>query len=144
MILVSACLSGINCAWAGKDRLEPKIKDLVDKKLAMPVCPEVLGGRPIPRTKTEIRGGSGGDVLDGKAKIFDENGLDVTVQFLKGAYKALEIAKRHNIKEAILKSKSPSCGIGTIYDGSFKGNLIDGDGITAALLKREGILCRGI
>ena len=136
MILVSACLAGVDCAWDGKNRLDPKIKEMVDKKEAIAVCPEVLGGRGIPRTKTEIRVST--------AKVIDENGVDVTAELLKGAEKTLEIAKKYNIKEAILKSKSPSCGVGQIYDGSFKGKLADGDGITAALLKREGILCRGI
>lgn len=144
MILVSACLAGIDCAWDGKNRLNPKIKELVEKKLAVAVCPEVLGGRSIPRTRTEIKGASGEDVLDGKAKVFDENGKDVTAEFIKGAHAVLEIAKKNNIKEAILKSKSPSCGVGKIYDGSFKGNLVCGDGVAAALLKRENILCRTI
>jgi len=144
VIFVSACLAGINCAWDGKNRLDSKMKELVDKKFAIPVCPEVLGGRSIPRTKTEIKGGSGEDVLGGKAKVFDENGKDATDQFLKGAYAALDIVKKHNIKKAILKSRSPSCGIRKVYDGSFKGNLVNGDGVTAALLKRQGILCRDI
>lgn len=144
MLLVSACLAGIDCTWDGKNRLDLKIKEMVDKNLAIAVCPELLGGRGTPRTKTEIKGGSGEDVLDGRVKVFDENGKDVTDEFLKGAYTVLDIAKKHNIKKAILKSKSPSCGVGHIYDGSFKGNLVKGDGVTAALLKREGILCQGI
>jgi len=144
MILVSACLAGINCAWDGKNRLDPKIKELLDKNQAVTVCPEVLGGRPIPRTKTEIKGGTGKDVLEGKAKVFDEHGKDVTLEFLKGAAAALDVVKKFNIKEAILKSKSPSCGVGEIYDGSFKSNFINGDGVTTALLKREGVSCRAI
>ncbi len=144
MILVSACLSGKNCAYDGKNRLNQEIKDMVDKNLAIPICPEVLGGRTIPRTKTEIKGGTGSDVLNGRAKVFDENGKDSTEEFLKGARLALDIAKKHNIKKAILKSKSPSCGVGKIYDGTFKGKLIDGDGVTAALLKKEGITCQSI
>ncbi len=144
MILVSACLAGKNCSWDGNNRLDPKIKDLVDKNQAVAVCPEVLGGRPIPRTKTEIKGGEGQDVLSGKAKVFDENGKDVTLEFLKGAAAALDVVKKFNVKEAILKSKSPSCGVGEIYDGSFKSNLIKGDGVTTALLKKEGVSCRAI
>jgi len=144
MILVSACLAGINCAWDGKNRLDPKIKELVDKNQAVTVCPEVLGGRPIPRTKTEIKGGTGKDVLEGKAKVFDEHGKDVTLEFLKGAHAAIDVIKKFNIKEAILKSKSPSCGVGEIYDGSFKSSLIKGDGVTTALLKKEGVSCRAI
>jgi len=139
VILVSACLSGVKCAWDGKERLSPEIKALADQGLVMAVCPEVLGGRAIPRTKTEISGGSGEDVLAGRAKVLDERGKDVTDEFMKGARKALEIARKNNIKKAILKSKSPSCGVGKIYDGSFSGKLIDGNGVTAALLKREGI-----
>ena len=144
MILVSACLAGVNCAWDGKNKLNKDIKDMVDKGLAIPVCPEVLGGRSVPRTKTELRGGNGEHVLDGKAKVFDENGKDVTSLFLKGARATLEVAKRHGIKKAILKSKSPSCGVGKIYDGNFRNNLVDGNGVTVALLIREGILCQNI
>ncbi|MFC1624430.1 DUF523 domain-containing protein [Candidatus Omnitrophota bacterium] len=144
MILVSACLAGINCTWDGKDRSDPKAKRLVDKKRAIAICPEILGGRSAPRTRTEIRGGSGEDVLDGRAKLFDENGKDVTLEFLNGAHATLSIAKKYNIKKAILKSKSPSCGLRHIYDGSFKERLIDGPGVTAALLKREGIVCQDI
>ncbi len=144
MILVSACLAGKNCSWDGKHRLNPEIKELVDKKQAVAVCPEVLGGRAIPRTKTEIKGGEGQDVLSGEAKVFDENGQDVTLEFLKGAVAALDIVKKFNIKESILKSKSPSCGVGEIYDGSFKSHLIKGDGVTTALLKKEGVTCRAV
>ncbi len=144
MILVSACLAGINCSWDGKNRLDSEIKELVDKNQAVVVCPEVLGGRTIPRTKTEIKGGEGQDVLSGKAKVFDENGKDVTFEFLKGAHAALDVIKKFNIKESILKSKSPSCGVGEIYDGNFKSNLIKGDGVTTALLKKEGVSCRAI
>ena len=136
MILVSACLAGIDCAYDGKHRLNSKIKEMVDKKEAIPVCPEVLGGRTVPRTKAEIKAGA--------IEVIDENGIDVTHEFLKGAEKTLEIAKKYNIKEAVLKSKSPSCGVGKVYDGSFKGKLINGDGITVALLKRNRIVCRGI
>ena len=144
MIFVSACLAGENCAWDGKNRLNQEIKDMVDKNLAIPICPEVLGGRGIPRTKTEIKNGGGKDVLDGKLRVFDENGKDVTKEFIKGAHAAFSIVKKHNIKKAILKSNSPSCGVGKIYNGTFKGNLVDGDGVTAALLKKEGIECQGI
>ncbi len=144
MILVSACLTGVDCAWDGKNKLVPEIKAILDKDQAIPVCPEVLGGRKIPRTKTEILFGSGEDVLDGRAKVLDENGKDVTGEFIKGALEALCIARKNNIKKAILKSKSPSCGSGMIYDGSFKGRLVKGDGVTVALFKREGIECRAI
>jgi uncharacterized protein YbbK (DUF523 family) len=145
MILVSACLAGIKCAWDGKDRLAQDIKELVDTGKAIALCPEVLGGRPIPRMRTEIKAGSGENVLDGNAKVYNEHGEDVTGQFLKGADKTLELAQKHHITEAQLKSKSPSCGYGLIYDGTFSGKLIKGNGVTAALLVRNGIKvsCRG-
>ncbi|MBU1006974.1 MAG: DUF523 domain-containing protein [Candidatus Omnitrophica bacterium] len=141
MILVSACLAGVNCAWDGKNKLNKEIKKLVDDKLAIPVCPEVLGGRSIPRTKTEIKGGSGKDVLNGRAKVLDENGLDVTEEFLKGARAALELAKKYSVTKVILKSKSPSCGVDYIYDGSFNRKLVKGNGVTTALLIKEGVQC---
>ena len=144
MILVSACLAGINCSWDGGNRLNKKMKELVDKKRAIAICPELLGGRTVPRLKTEIEGGTGGDVLNGKAKVIDENGKDVTSEFIRGAYMSLDIVRKYNIREAVLKSKSPSCGVGKIYDGSFKGILSDGDGVAVALLKREKIICRDI
>jgi len=144
MILVSACLAGVDCAWDGKNRLDPETKRLVDEEHAIAICPEVTGGRPIPRAKTEIRCGNGEDVLDGRAKVCDENGNDVTIAFLKGARAALEVVRKYNIKKAFLKSKSPSCGVSMIYDGNFKGKLIKGDGVTTALLKREGIECHAI
>ena len=144
MILVSACLAGVNCTWDGKNRLNPEIKKMVDNGLAVAICPEVAGGRPIPRTRTEIKGGSGEDVLEGRAKVFDENGADITEEFLKGAQAALSMVKKFEIKEAILKSKSPSCGTGMVYDGGFKSALISGDGVTTALLKKAGVRCRDI
>lgn len=144
MMLVSACLAGVDCAWDGKNRVNLEIKRLVDEKRAIAICPEVEGGRSIPRIRAEIKGGSGKDVLEGRAKVYDENGKDVTAEFLKGASATLGLMKKYDIKKAILKSKSPSCGVGTVYDGSLKGVLVKGDGVTAALLKREGIECRAI
>ncbi|MBU1888318.1 MAG: DUF523 domain-containing protein [Candidatus Omnitrophica bacterium] len=144
MILVSACLAGVNCTWDGKNRLSPEIKKMVDNGLAVAICPEAAGGRSIPRTRTEIKGGSGEDVLEGRAKVYDENGADITEEFLKGAQAALSMVKKFGIKEAILKSKSPSCGTGLVYDGGFKGTLIPGDGVTTALLKKAGVRCRDI
>src|SRR3989338_5215622 len=144
MILVSACLAGINCSWDGGNRLNKKMKELVDKKRAIAICPELLGGRTVPRLKTEIKGGTGEDVLNGKAKVIDENGKDVTSEFIRGCYMSLDIVRKYNIREAVLKSKSPSCGVGKIYDGSFKGILSDGDGVAVALLKREKIIFRDI
>jgi len=130
MILVSACLLGINCQYNGENDLTEKLLEfLKDKGKFVAVCPEVLGGLPIPRDGAEIVGN----------KVKTAKGKDVTKQFLKGAKSVLKIAKENNVKIAILKAKSPSCGSGWIYDGTFSRNLIKGDGITAALLKKNGI-----
>lgn len=130
MILVSACLLGINCQYNGKNNLTEKLLEfLKDKGEFIAVCPEVLGGLPIPRDRAEIVGN----------KVKTAKGKNVTKQFLKGAERVLKIAKENNVKTAILKAKSPSCGSSWIYDGTFSWNLIKGDGITAALLKKNGI-----
>jgi len=129
MIIVSACLAGINCRWDGEARPNPKIIEMIKAGKAIPVCPEQLGGLPTPRTPSEQKGD----------KVFAKDGNDVTVQFRKGAEEILKIAKMINCNQAIFKSKSPSCGCGKIYDGSFFGKLIDGDGVTAKLLKENNI-----
>jgi uncharacterized protein YbbK (DUF523 family) len=108
----------------------------------LPVCPEVLGGLPIPRPPAEIQGGDGDDVLEGRVRVVNTEGKDVTAEFLAGAQKALRVARRWDIKGAILKAQSPSCGVGQIYNGSFSGHLVEGDGVTVALLKREGIIVK--
>jgi len=140
MRLVSACLLGIKCAWDGRDRYRDKkvIKFLREETL-IPVCPEQLGGLATPREFQEIEKGSGGDVLEGRSRVKNIIGQDVTRQFTRGAKEALRIAKQYNIKEFIAKSNSPSCGCGFIYDGSFSKRLIKGDGVTVALFKRNGI-----
>ena len=97
-----------------------------------------MGFRP-PRPAAEIVGGGGEEVLDGRARVVTVDGEDKTEAFLAGAYRALEIAQAHRATHAILKSKSPSCGCGKIYDGSFTGNLTDSNGVTAALFRRHGI-----
>ncbi len=140
MRLCSACLLGIKCAWDGKDRYKnEKVINLSKKEIIIPVCPEQLGGLPTPRNPQEIQGYSGEKVLDKKCKVVNKEGGDVTKQFIQGAQEALRIAKMLNIKEFIAKQKSPSCGCGKTYDGTFSGALIEGDGVTAALLKRNGI-----
>lgn len=134
MYIVSACLAGIKCRYDGKENTSEKILKLVEQGKAMVVCPEVLGGLDIPRKPCEIRK--------------DENGLeyvinieekDCTEAFRLGAQKTLEIAKIVGAEVAILKAKSPSCGCGKIYDGNFNGVLIQGDGLTAKLLKENNI-----
>ncbi|QSZ28319.1 DUF523 domain-containing protein [Aceticella autotrophica] len=129
MYLISACLAGINCKYNGGNNIVEEIINLVEKGKAVLVCPEQLGGFPTPRLASEIKGD----------RVINVNGEDVTCQFEKGAQETLKIAKLMKIKTAILKSKSPSCGPGKIYDGTFTGVLTDGYGITAKLLKENGI-----
>jgi len=130
MILVSACLLGANCQYNGENDFTKELLEfLKDKGEFIAVCPEVLGGLPIPRDGAEIVGD----------KVKTAKGGDVTKEFLSGAEKVLKIAKENNVDLAILKAKSPSCGVGTIYDGTFSRKLISGDGVTAALLRKNGI-----
>lgn len=139
MILISACLCGIHCRYDSEKKYRQEFLDLLENHQVIPVCPEQLGGLPTPRTACEIINGDGQNVLEGTAKVLDKNGVNKTAQFLLGAQETLEIAKRSGVKLAILKSRSPSCGNGRIYDGSFSGRSIEGDGVTAALLKSKGI-----
>lgn len=140
MKLISACLLGIRCAWSCDDeyRNERAIK-LSKVETLIPVCPEQLGGLSTPRAPQEIQGGTGDDVLNGKCIVVNKNGQDVTREFTRGAEETLQIARQLSIKEFIAKSGSPSCGCSQIYDGSFCGRLIDGDGVTTALLRRSRI-----
>ena len=136
--LCSACLLGIKCRYDGRDKPNAKVLDLAKKEILIPVCPEQLGGLSSPRDPSEAAG-IGSEVLDGKAKVVTRAGKDVTQNFIKGAEEVLKLAKLFNIKEAILKQRSPSCGCGKIYDGTFSNTLIDGDGVASALLKRNSI-----
>ncbi len=133
MYLISSCLVGINCRYNGTSTLDPELKKMIDKGKAIAVCPEILMGLPIPRESCEIQIKSGMPVVIGKS------GKDYTVLFKSAASKTLEICKENNIRKAILQSRSPSCGYGKIYDGSFEGNLIEGNGMTADLLSKNGI-----
>ena len=139
MKLVSACLIGVNCNFEGKNWLNLKVFEEFAKGGLFPVCPEVLGGLPIPRVPAEIVGGVGSDVLEDKAKVVNMQGADVTSQFVKGAYEVLKVAQAIGAKEALLTEKSPSCGCGMIFDGSFSNKFISGDGVAAALLKKNGV-----
>lgn len=140
MRLVSACLLGVKCAWDGKARYKnKKVIELLRKETLIPVCPEQLGGLATPRVLQEIEKGSGEDVLDGRIRVKNRIGQDVTRQFIRGAKEALKIARQYSIKEFIAKSNSPCCGCGFMYDGSFSRRLIKGDGVTVALFKRNGI-----
>ncbi|MDE0683158.1 MAG: DUF523 domain-containing protein [Candidatus Poribacteria bacterium] len=138
-VVISACLLGVRCRYDGGDsRNELAIKQK-DTYQLIPVCPEEAGGLLTPRPPAEIVGGDGDDVLDGKAKVIDVDGTDVTAAYLKGAHHALQVVQSHSATQVILKARSPSCGCGDIYDGTFSGTLTTGDGVTTALLKRHGI-----
>ena len=140
MKLISACLLGIRCAWSGDDKYKNnRAVELSKVEALIPVCPEQLGGLSTPRAPQEIQGGVGKDVLNGKCKVMNKDGEDVTREFVRGAGETLKIAKQFKAKEFIAKSGSPSCGCSQIYDGSFSGRLMDGDGVTTALLRRNRI-----
>lgn len=137
--LCSACLLGVNCRYNGISKPNDKVIALSKKEMLIPICPEQLGGQPTPRPNAEIKGGDGLDVLDKNAKVVEPNGNDVTSNFINGAEEVLKLAKLFSINEAILKQRSPSCGSGQIYDGTFQKKIVKGDGVTAALLKRNGV-----
>ncbi len=136
MYLISACLAGVNCKYSGGNNECKWVKEFMKDKDCMMVCPEQLGALPTPRPPAER-------LINGK--VVDKNGKDVTENFIRGAEKTLKHAEERaaelgqEIKLAILKANSPSCGCGKIYDGTFSGVLVDGDGIFAAMLKKKGI-----
>lgn len=142
MKLISACLLGMKCRLDGKDYRNEKALELVKKEILVPVCPEQLGGLSTPRARQEIQGGEGKDVLAKRAKVINEDGVDVTEQFIKGAEETLKIAQIFQVKEFIGKSLSPSCSGLKIYNGAFSGKLLNGRGVTAELLRRNGIKIR--
>ena len=129
MYIISACLIGENCKYDGNNNFHEVAKDLFDKGLVIPVCPEQLGGMSTPRIPSEIVGN----------KVLSKEWLDVTNEFSLGAKKTLKIALENNVKYAILQAKSPSCGSKFIYDGTFSNKLIKGQGITTKLLEKHGI-----
>ena len=154
-VLFSACLVGTKCRYNGSDAFNKKTLEVLSKSEIISVCPELLAGEPIPRPACNIQSAfpqaqntrdqdlskqnfDGHDVIKGKAKIIGDDGKDYTENYLKGAHKALEIALKNNIKKAYLKSKSPTCGYGKIFDEKGK-NLKIGNGIFAALLLEHGI-----
>lgn len=138
MILISACLCGLNCKYDGGNNEHPIFAEMLNRGEVITMCPEALGGLPIPRQPAEIINGTGSEVIDGCAQVIDCNGDDVTDPFLSGAKKALDMANEYQVNLVILKSRSPSCGVGQIYDGTFSHRLQDGHGVTAALLKAHG------
>jgi len=140
MKLISACLLGIKCNWRGDDgyKSDAAIK-LVTSEELLYVCPERMSGMSIPRAQMEITGGDGYDVLDGTARVMTSEGADVTANVIAGANAVLKLAHGMKADVFIGKARSPSCGCGAVYEGSFSGKTVAGDGVTCALLKRNGI-----
>ncbi len=132
-VLVSACLIGNNCKYNGKNNKNEKIIEFLKDKEVILVCPEVMGGLSTPRLKSEIL------VNNKELKVINEEGKDVTNNFTVGAQIALKRAIANNVKLAILKEKSPSCGVKRIYNGNFDGTLVEGSGVFARLLKENSI-----
>lgn len=128
-ILVSACLLGVSCKYSGGHNYAEAVAGLRDRFHLIPVCPEQLGGLSTPRLPSEISG----------RQVIARDGTDVTEQFERGAQETLKLAQLFGCRCAVLKSRSPSCGSGIIYDGTFSGTKVEGNGITAALLKENGI-----
>ena len=134
MMIVSACLAGFPCRYDGKARPCAEAMELVREGKAIPVCPEQLGGLPTPRPPCEIRAG----------RVIDRNGADRTEDYRRGAEAVLALARTYGATQALLQKRSPSCGSGWIYDGTFSKKLVQGDGITARLLRENGIQVIGI
>ncbi len=129
-ILVSACLLGAYCRFDGQCVQDERVLALAGRHTLIPVCPELYGGLPTPRLPGEKRDG----------RVYDKSGADVTEPYARGAETALAFARLTDCHAAVLKDRSPSCGEGKVYDGSFSGKLVPGDGLTAKLLKENGII----
>ncbi|MFD5185343.1 DUF523 domain-containing protein [Streptomyces sp. NPDC058372] len=141
-LLVSACLRGVPCRFDGRDKASGALAGELAGRRAVAFCPEQAGGLATPRPAAELVGGDGHAVLDGRARVVDTTGADVTEAFVEGARRALAAARQAGCTEAVLMPRSPSCGRGAVYDGEFRGALVPGDGVTAALLERNGIAVR--
>ena len=138
MIIVSACLLGINCKYNDLNNDNQKVREYLEGKEFVIVCPEQLGGLTTPRNPSEIINNIDKQELS-EYKVISNKGEDVTENFITGAKETLKIAKLYNCKEAIMKDGSPSCGSTYIYDGSFTGKKILGEGITSSLLRKNNI-----
>ena len=139
-ILVSRCLLGHRVRYdGGASGPFDLLEQWIEEGRVVPLFPEVAGGLPTPRAAAEIPGGQGGQVLDGIAAVITTDGEDVSAQFLEGARQALELVQKHGIRVAVLKANSPSCGNLLTYDGTFSGVKVNGEGVSAALLKRHGV-----
>jgi uncharacterized protein YbbK (DUF523 family) len=138
-LIVSACLLGLPTRFDGKGHARPAVLGLTSDFVLVPVCPEQLGGLSTPRPPAEIQGGGGDAVLDGRARVTTASGDDVSAHFVTGARVVAEIGTVVGACGAVLKARSPSCGVGETYDGTFSNSLRAGDGVTAALLRRLGL-----
>ncbi len=134
MILVSACLAGINCKYNGKNNYNEKIFNLIKEGKAIPICPEQLGGLQTPRFPAEIKNSNNNVRI-----VVNNKGTDVTKEYVRGAEEVLKLAKELNIEKAIFQQRSPSCGKGKIYNGEFNGKIIEGNGITTEMLLNNNI-----
>ena len=132
-LLVSACLMGENCKYNGGNNYSPAAEALKERFDVLPVCPEQLGGLPTPRVPAERVGD----------RVLTRDGRDVTGEYRAGAEKALAEARAAGVRYAVLQERSPSCGSGCVYDGTFSGKLIPGQGVTAQLLEESGIKVYG-
>ena len=133
-LLISSCLLGVPCRYDGKSKPIPLPEELTKHVTLIPVCPEVLGGLPTPRPPSELVSRTTGAI-----RVINSEGTDVTANYVSGAEKTLAIAKENGCAYALLKEKSPSCSGGQVYDGTFSRTLTDGNGVTAELLKSNGI-----
>ena len=132
-LLVSACLLGVACRYDGRSKLHPLAQELCHRHEVIPVCGEIFGGLPTPRLPSERREGG----------VFASDGGDVTDAFRRGAEEVVRLARLPGARAAILEERSPSCGSGQIYDGTFTKTLTQGDGLTAQMLKKHGITVYG-
>lgn len=132
-VLVSACLLGVNCRYSGDGKLISDVRRLMELAELIPICPEILGGLPTPRTPAERIGD----------RVVNREGVDVTEPYRRGARECLHLAELFSAKYALLKERSPSCGYGRIYDGSFSGRLVEGSGVAGAMLAAAGVKVYG-
>ena len=140
-ILVSRCLLGEPVRYDGREKPlgHHLLREWEERGLLVPACPELLGGLGVPRAPAQIVGGSGEDVLAGRARVITGHGEDVTQAFVRGAEAARALAEEHGCAFALLKEKSPSCGVRWIYDGTFSDALRPGRGVVAAMLRAAGL-----
>ncbi|OHX64130.1 DUF523 domain-containing protein [Flammeovirga pacifica] len=131
--IISSCLVGVKCRYNATCSSTVNLNDMIESGEAIPVCPEVIAGLPTPREPVEIQN------IEEGVQVTSKAGKDYTAQFLKSADEVLKVCQENNITHAILQSRSPSCGFGKIYDGTFSGTLIDGNGIVADKLFKNGI-----